>query len=193
MKVLEDIPLRPFTVEEYHRMAEADIFAPDERVELIRGGILGMSPKGRRHVLAVARADRLLQRSLQGRASVYIESPLLKEAWHSEPEPDLIVTSNPDIDAYGPEASVVLVVEVADSSLEYDRTTKVSLYAEAEVPEYWIVNLVDDVLEIRRDPKDGTYLSLTTHRSGESVSPTAWPDLKIDVVELIPPREDERL
>jgi len=138
-------------------------------------------------VIAVAKLDRLFQRLLSDRASTYVQDPLAKKDWHSEPEPDVTVTSNPDVEAYGTEhSSPQLVVEVADTSLEYDRTEKSLLYAEAGVPEYWILNLVDDVLEIHREPRKGAYQLRSIHERGSRVAPLAWPDVELDVSDLIP-------
>ena len=137
-RAVDTIEQRLFTVEEYHRMAEAGILSPDERVELIRGVIHAMSPKKRPHVVAVTGALKLLEKALEGRASVYPEAPLVLTDLDSEPEPDVMVCSNPDFRASGTEATrALLVVEIADSSRSRDLGVKVALYAEAGVPEYW--------------------------------------------------------
>jgi Uma2 family endonuclease len=186
-EVIESVGLRRFTVEEYHLMAETGVFAPEERVELIRGVIRQMTPKGRRHAIAVAKAIQVFAVQLSGRATVFVQDPLLKNGFHSQPEPDVLITSNPDPESYGTEqSSPLLVIEVADSSLKYDRDTKAALYADAEIPEYWVVNLVDDVLELFIHPQAGAYQSRTTYQPGHRISPRAWPDVEIDVAELIP-------
>jgi len=106
---------------------------------------------------------------------------------HWEPESDLCVVSSPDPQSYGTsDNEPLLVIEVSDSSLEYDRTAKVSLYADAGIPEYWIVNLVEDVMGVYRDPEDGNYRSRTIAGPDEATSPVAWPDLKIRSRELLP-------
>ncbi len=184
-RVIDNVGTRQFKIDEYHRMVEAGAFAPGERVELIRGAIREMTPKGRRHVIAVAKLDRIFQRLLADRASTYVQDPLAMKNWHSEPEPDVTVTSDPDVEAYG-DSSPQLVVEVADTSLEYDRTEKSLLYAEAGVPEYWILNLVDDVLEVHRDPRKGVYQTKFIHEQGSSIAPLAWPDLELEVSDLFP-------
>jgi Uma2 family endonuclease len=187
VEVIESERLRRFTVEEYHLMAEAGVFAPDERVELIRGVIREMTPKGRRHAVAVAKAIQVFAVKLSGRATVFVQDPLMKEGLDSEPEPDVVLISNPDPESYGTEQSLpLLVIEIADSSLKYDRFTKAAIYAEAEIPEYWIVNLVDDVLEVFLQPLDGVYQSQTHLRAGQRIAPEAWPDVEIDVDQLIP-------
>lgn len=179
--------LRRFTVEEYHRMAEAGVFDPTERVELIRGVIRTMSPKGRRHVIAVSKAVETFVLGVVGRARVYVQDPMPSDALQSEPEPDLLIVSSPDPEAYGTaEATPLLVIEVADSSLEYDRNVKAPLYAEAGVPEYWLVNLVNDVLEVYREPEGKRYSSRITLRADDMVRPLAWADLEISVRDLLP-------
>lgn len=186
-EVAENVGVRRFTIEEYHRMGKAGVFAPGERVELIRGVIRELTPKGRRHIVAVSRLVSLFPVRLAGRASFLVQDPLKKSGWHSEPEPDFVVTSNPDPDTYGTEQSPpLLVVEVSDTSLDYDRTVKVSLYAEGGVPEYWIINLVDNCLEVHRNPSAGIYQHKSVLQPGERIAPEAWPEIEIDVADLIP-------
>jgi Uma2 family endonuclease len=186
-RAVDTIEQRLFTVEEYHRMAEAGILSPDERVELIRGVIHAMSPKKRPHVVGVTGALKLLEKALEGRASVYPKAPLVLEELDSEPEPDVMVCSNPDFRAYGTEATrALLVVEIADSSRSRDLGVKVALYAEAGVPEYWVVDLAERRLVAFRDPRGGGYQSRSTLDSGARVSPVSWPDIVIDVAALLP-------
>ena len=178
---------RRFTVDEYHRMAETGILAPDERVELIRGVIRKMSPKNRAHVIAAALVHDLLRDALKGLASVYPEAPLVAEEIDSEPQPDVMVCSNPDTRTYGTARTrPLLIVEIADSSVEYDLKEKASLYATAGIPEYWVVNLVDRVLLVFRKPGRGAYEVRLPLSGGESVSPEAWPNLAFEVSSLFP-------
>ena len=182
-----EAPARRFKVEEYHRMVETGILSSDERVELIRGAVREMSPKNRAHVLATRRMFNSLVKELEGRASVYQEAPLVLSKLDSEPEPDLLVCSNPDFEAYGTEATApLLVVEVSDSSLRGDLGDKASLYAEAQIPEYWVVNLVDRVLVVFREPHGGSYLQCSTLELGAFVTPISWPDVKVEVASLFP-------
>lgn len=166
----ETLDQRRFTVEEYHRMAETGIFKPDERVELFRGVVRRMSPKNYSHVVAVTSLYKSLMMSLTGRASVFKEDPLKLVQLDSEPEPDIVVISSPDIEDYG-KSRPLLVVEVADSSLRYDLNAKASLYADAGVPEYWVVNLVDRELVVFRSHHEGDYRDRATYRSGDHVAP----------------------
>ena len=168
-------------------MVETGILSSDERVELIRGAVREMSPKNRAHVLATRRMFNSLVKELEGRASVYQEAPLVLSKLDSEPEPDLLVCSNPDFEAYGTEATKpLLVVEVAESSLRDDLGDKARLYAEAGIPEYWVVNLVDRVLVVFRDPGDGSYRTRSTLEPGARVAPGSWPDLELDIASLFP-------
>jgi len=178
---------RTFTVEEYHRMGEAGVFGPDERVELIWGVIREMSPKGRRHVQAVTLANNLLTPALKGRAIVQIQDPVSLKHSTSEPEPDICVLSSSDPrDAGSEHLESLLVIEVADTLLRFDRRDKAAMYAQAGIVDYWIVNLVEDVLEIHRDPKDGIYQNRMVLKPSDTVSPLAFPDFEIAVRDLIP-------
>lgn len=183
----ETVDQRRFTVDEYHRMAEMGIFKPTERVELFRGVVRRMSPKNWAHVVAVTELYQRLVLVLADRAGLYQEAPLKLIQLDSEPEPDIVATSSPSIKDYGSEnAKPLLVVEVSESSLRYDLNAKAPLYAEAGVPEYWVVNLVDQELVIFRSPVDGVYRDRSTYRSGDRVEPQAWPDVVIEVGELFP-------
>ncbi len=178
---------RRITVEEYHRLAETGILSPDERVELLWGVVRPMSPKNRAHVIAANRICDLLRGKLEGRGRVYKEDPLRAEGLDSEPEPDVMVCSNPDLEAYGTGSMKhLLVVEVAESSLARDLEEKPLLYALASIPEYWVVNLVDRVLEVFRDPVEGRYRHHIRLPMTARVSPQAWPDLEIEVSSLFP-------
>jgi Uma2 family endonuclease len=179
--------LHRFSVDEYHRMAEAGILAEDERVELIHGVIRAMSPINRAHVVTTSRTRQLFAERLAGRASVYEQSPLQLATLASEPEPDVAIYSNPDVDAFGTTATTpLLAIEVADSSLNYDLTTKANLYAEALVPEYWVLDIKLRVVHVFKDPGEGVYQTRTSHESGSRISPLSWPDFDVDTDSLFP-------
>ena len=178
---------RSFTVEQYHRMGEAGVFGPEERVELIRGVIREMSPKGRRHSIAVGLATQIFDRRLEGRASVQVQDALTIEEIRSEPEPDVVVNSSPNPrDVRTEKSKPLLVIEVSDSSLRFDRDQKARIYAKAGIADYWIVNLIDDVLEVCRDPVDGSYETHLVLQATDIVSPLSFPDLEIAVSDLLP-------
>ena len=183
----EDAGLHRFTVDEYHRMGEAGILGEDDRVELIYGVIREMSPINRSHVIATSRTRQLFADGLAGRASVYEQSPLHLEALASEPEPDIAIYSNPDVDAFGTaETAPLLAIEVADSSLSYDLRTKAGLYAEGLVPEYWVLDVQRRMLHVFRNALDGVYQTRAKYEPGSRVAPVSWPDFEIEVEALFP-------
>lgn len=185
----EIISQRPFTVAEYHRLAEVGILRPDERVELIRGVIRQKHPRSRAHVITTTKLLQRMVLSLERRSAVFKGAPLTLTRLDSEPEPDIVATSSPAIEDYG-KSRALLVVEVAETSLRYDLNAKAPLYAEAGVPEYWVVNLVDRELVVFRTPEAGTYRDRTEHGINERVAPEAWPDVVIEVDDLFPTAED---
>ena len=179
---------RRFTLDEYHRMGEAGILGEDDRVELIEGEIVVMSPIGSRHAGAVARASHFFTTRLGGRAIVWPQNPVILRALTSEPQPDVVLLA-PRADFYAsslPEPSdVLLLVEVADSSLLYDRRTKAPLYARAGVPEMWLLNLEADRVEVFRRPTARRYADVRSIGRDERFSPLAFPDLVVTLADLI--------
>jgi Uma2 family endonuclease len=148
-----------FTVDEFHRLGEAGILSRDDRVELIDGEIVHMTPIGPRHASCVRRLIALLSPSAAGRAIVDAQDPL-RLGQHDEPQPDVVLLGpRPDFyrDAHPGPADTLLVIEVADASITYDRTVKLLRYASAGVPEVWIVNLSDDRIEVYRQAAGGVY------------------------------------
>ena len=165
-----------FRVEEFERA-----FQGVPHVELLRGEVYQMSPIGPKHVHKVAQLDARLQETLRGKAVVLVQSPL-RLSEDSEPEPDLMVL-RPPLDRYReklptPE-DVLLLVEVADTSLEFDREVKLPLYAEAGIPEVWLVNLKENLLEFYRDPRGGRYREIRLLSPEEEVSPTLLPEVSL--------------
>ena len=176
-----------FTVDEYHRMGEAGIFHEDDRVELIRGRIVQMSPIGPRHAGCVKYLGNTLVRLLGPRAVVGIQDPVITDA-EGEPQPDVaVLLPRPDFyrDRHPTPDDILLLAEVADTSLSYDRGEKVPLYGEAGVREVWLVNLPDDVIEIYRKPRGNGYADVRTARRGETITPLAFPDVVLDVDEIL--------
>jgi Uma2 family endonuclease len=176
-----------FTTEEYHRMGEVGIFHEDDRVELIAGELIRMAAIGPRHAANVDRINDLFMARLERRAIVRVQNPVQLAA-HSEPEPDIVLLRRrADYYATGhpqPE-DVLLIVEVADTSLGYDRDTKVPLYAAAGIPEVWIADLQGDRLRVFRDPDAGEYRRVEVLTRNDSVAPLAFPDLLFSVDELL--------
>ena len=150
---------RRFTVEEYHRMADSGILTEDDRVELIDGEVIEMAPIGSAHAAHVRHLDRLLHERLEDQAIVSVQNPL-RLGDRSEPEPDIALLEPRDdayLNAHPTAADVYLVVEVAETSLEYDRETKLPLYAAHGVPVVWLVDLRAGRVELCDQPADGEY------------------------------------
>jgi len=182
-----EVTRKLFTVDEYYRMAEAGILDPDARLELIEGEILEMSPVGTRHVACVNRANALFVKRFGDRAIVSVQNPL-RLSNYTEPQPDIVVLKPRD-DYYEEKRIVwedaLLVIEVSDTTIRRDRDLKLPLYAKAGVSELWIEDLRRNTLFVYRDPGPATYgQSLTLHR-GDSISLLAFPDIAINVDELI--------
>jgi Uma2 family endonuclease len=175
---------------QYDRMIEAGVFdqRKRQRIELIRGEIREMNPIGSVHEVVVDRLnewslENLPKRKVWVRVQNSIGIPLLESA----PEPDLAWVARRDYSRGRPTAAdVLLVVEVAESSLAYDRGEKADLYAEAGIAEYWVVNLPDRSVEVRREPLAGRYASLPTLRGDAEVRPLAMPELVLRPAILFP-------
>jgi Uma2 family endonuclease len=183
-----EISKRLFTVHDYHRMVAAGILTEDDRVELIHGEILAMSPIGPRHSAAVLRATQELVRLVSGRAIVGVQGSIRLDEY-DEPQPDIYLL-RPKEDFYasghaGP-ADIFLIIEMADSSLEYDQGLKMRLYAETGVPEYWVADIRNDGLVAYAEPKENTYSVVRQFRRGNVLTPSLLPDCKIPVDALLP-------
>jgi Uma2 family endonuclease len=178
---------RYFTVDEYHRMGEAGIFSEDDRVELIEGEILKMSPIGSHHAATVNRLNRQLNIVLGNRAVVSVQNPIVLNDL-SEPQPDLAVVK-PRADFYAqahPTAGdALLVIEVADTTAAYDRDIKLPAYARSGVPEVWIIDLPADIIESHANPAGGIYQNTRPYRRGETLAPIAFPDCEIEVATIL--------
>lgn len=156
------IAARPhqFTVADFHRMAAAGILNEDSRVELIRGQIIDMAPIGAPHLNMVNRLTRLLPAILGDLGILSVQNPVRLDDG-SEPQPDVAVLKPrpEEYETATPRAAdVLLVIEVAETSIDDDRAVKAPLYAGSGIPEYWIVNIVDRVVEVYRQPENGQYL-----------------------------------
>jgi Uma2 family endonuclease len=176
-----------FSVDEYDRLGEAGILGEDDRVELIEGEIVMMTPIGLRHAACVNTLAFLLIEQYGRRAIVQIQNPIVLDQ-RSEPQPDLTVL-RPREDRYSGSrpsaADTLLAIEVADSSIGYDRSTKLPLYARSSIAEVWIVDLVRDVVDTYRKPFEGGYAERRTYRRGERLSlPELSAELAVD--DLLP-------
>ncbi len=178
---------RRFNVVEYYRMADAGILDEDDRVELIRGEIIEMPPIGVGHASVVDRANRLFVFTFRDSVVVRIQNPLRISA-RDEPVPDLMLLK-PRTDFYRerhpmPE-DVLLLVEVSDTTLSYDRDKKLPLYAMAGVPEVWIVDLKAQVVRVFLHPVEGHYRDTRTAGHGDHLAPLAFPDMHLAVNDIL--------
>ncbi len=178
---------RLFTVGEYYAMASAGVLADGERLELIDGEIIAMSPIGNEHSASVDLAAHLLGPAASGRANVRIQNHLRLDE-RNQPEPDIALIKWRD-DFYRHRApgagDVLLLIEVSDSSLSYDRNVKLALYARFLIPEVWLANIPARAVEAYSEPVDGKYATARVYRPGETISPAAFPDIALPVSELV--------
>jgi Uma2 family endonuclease len=175
---------RLFTVEEYDRMVEVGILGENDRVELIEGEIVEMSPIGYRHGACVANLTRIFNRRLDDRAVVWSQSAVTVSA-RSKPEPDVgLLRPRSYFDGHPGIGDIFLLIEVAESSLAYDRTVKLGLYAAAGVPEYWVVDAESCTVETFRTPIGGGYRDSRRYSRDELIAPGAFPDVAFRVAEV---------
>jgi Uma2 family endonuclease len=175
--------IRPLRRVEFEKLAELGAFDEDERIELIRGALVPMNAIGSRHNGVVARITRLFVLATDGRATVTVQGPIAASD-DSEPQPDLMLVPLGDYDDENPTAAFLLI-EVADSSLEYDRGVKLGIYAEAKVPEYWIIDVKGRRIEVYTEPQGLEYRNVRHFGIGESVSPLHFPDVVFAVSDII--------
>ena len=182
MEALDLEPMR-WTRQEYERLGELGVFDDKPRVELIEGQIVTLSPQGSDHSKAIARLTTLLVRLFSETHYVRVQCPL-NSGLDSQPEPDFCILRQQLMDEidHHPE-SADLVLEVSESSLARDRK-KARLYAACLIPEYWIVNLKQQRLEVYRDPLEDGYGQTRIYRLEEEIEPVAWPGLKLKVSSL---------
>jgi Uma2 family endonuclease len=176
-----------FNVKEYYRMAETGVLRPDARVELLDGKVIDMSPIGPFHGSITKYLSKIFFGAAKGRWITAVQDPVRLDD-HSEPQPDLMLLK-PVADFYRkrhpqPE-DVFLLIEVSDTTLTTDRDDKIPAYGHAGITEVWIINLADLTIEVYREPHFTGYGSKTILRAGEKVSPQAFPDVIVDVAELM--------
>lgn len=182
-------PLHELSVEDYHRLGEAGVLAADSRVELIDGALVGMAPIGSVHASVVSQLTTDFARSLGDRAIVWTQNPV-QLGPRSEPQPDILLL-RPRPDAYRtglPTApDVLLLIEVSDASLHYDRSVKLPLYARHGVREVWVIDLVGRALGIHRRPELGAYMVEWACTAADRVSPEALRDIEVDLAPILGP------
>ena len=183
------VPHRTFTVDEYYRMADAGVFGPDERTELLDGEIIVMTPPGERHASMVDRLTMLLARAAGEEFIVRVQNPL-RLGTRTEPQPDVTVLRYRD-DFYssghpGP-GDALVVVEVADSSLSLDRGYKLGMYARAGVREFWLVDAKRGAVTVYADPAAGSYTREHEYRRGQAWSSAALGGRQIRTDDVVGP------
>jgi Uma2 family endonuclease len=176
----------PFTVEDFHRLAEVGVLREGDRVELVDGQVVEMSPIGGPHAACVRRLIAIFARHVRDVAVIDVQDPIVLGP-RDQPQPDITLL-RPRADGYRDHPrppAILLVVEVADTTLAYDRGVKVPLYARAGIPEAWLVDLGAERIHIHRDPAAGGYRSIQVLSRGEAVTPLAFPDVTLAVGEIL--------
>ncbi len=176
---------RLLTVDEYHRMGEAGILTEDDRVELIEGELVAMAPIGSEHAAASNSLNRLLMQAVGNRGIVSVGNPV-RLSRRSEPQPDFAVLKpRDDYRTRLPQPEdTLLVVEVANTSLDFDRKVKLALYARSGIPEVWIVNLPAEEVEIHRSPVGDSYTSAARAGRSDTLTIQAMPRVRIPVAKI---------
>ncbi len=178
---------RRFTISEYHQMAEVGILTPSDRVELINGEILEMSPIGKRHAACVNRLNQLFSQTLGDRILMSVQNPILLNNL-SEPQPDIALLQ-PRTDFYAsghPQpADIFLIVEVADSSINYDQEVKIPLYSASGITEVWLIDLNQNTLQVYQQPTPSNYQIIQQFQPENSLSSLAFPEINFRVDQMI--------
>lgn len=178
---------RLFTVDQYHRMIETGIIHEGDRVELIRGEIVEMASIGTKHAASVRRLTRLFFNKFGEQVLVSPQNPVEVDEY-SEPEPDIAILRPQDdfyASAHPTPEDVFLLIEVSDSTIRYDRTVKIPLYAEDNIAEAWIVDVNAELVEVYRQPSATGYRSLQTFTRGQTIELLAFPEVSIEVDEIL--------
>ncbi len=184
--------IKRFTLEEYHRLSELGFLTEGDRIELIRGELVYMAAKGTAHEVCLTKLIRALPKLLSDQATVRCQSPILLTG--SEPEPDFTIVKNRSddyLESHPNSADVWLLIEISDSSLTYDQETKLSLYAENNIQDYWIFNLLENILETYSEPYqkfqgDFGYQIKRVLLPNEAIALPHFPDLILDLSKTFP-------
>jgi len=172
-----------FTVDEYYKMIELGMLKDYEKAEIIEGELISQMLIGEKHSAVVEKLSETLRDKLGKSVSLRNQQPI-KFSDYNEPQPDLAVLQRRD-DFYFYEKpvpkDVLVLIEISDATLKYDRNTKLLLYAEAEIPEAWIVNLPNNIVEIHQKPSNGIYQLTKIFKRGETVESEMLPNLRLKV------------
>lgn len=174
--------IRPLRRVEYEQLVALGAFQ-DERIELLEGALVAMSPIGTSHDFAVQKLTRLLVLALEGRAAVRCQSSFAALEY-SEPEPDFAVVALADYETAHP-SEAHLIIEVAESSLAMDRGKKLRIYASCAIPEYWVVNLPERCIEVYTGPTPGAYAQVERYERGQSIRLVAFPEIAFAVADIL--------
>ncbi|MBA2493186.1 MAG: Uma2 family endonuclease [Acidobacteria bacterium] len=175
-----------FSVDEYYKMIELGMLKDYEKAEIIEGELIQKMPIGNRHASVVNFLNRIFVKDVSDDILVGVQNPIRLTDF-DEPEPDIVLADLTKYDGkrHPRPSEILLIVEVSDSTLKYDRDTKLSLYAEAEIPEVWIVNLKNDIIEVHQKPNSGIYQLAQIFKRGESIKSVILPHLEIKVDEIL--------
>ncbi len=184
---------RKFTIEEYHQLVDLGFFTENDRIELIRGEIIEMAPKRTPHSVCNSLLWKQLYNLIEEQAEIRVQEPIVLPS-NSEPEPDVVIARKKDdnyLSAHPTAADIILVIEISDSTLKYDRETKLPLYAEAGINHYWIVNLVDNHLEVYTNPfvdnqNNFGYKSKSIFLINENIAIPKFNDVVLELANIFP-------
>ena len=178
-----------FTTEDFYRLYENGLFDSKDRIELLNGDIIIMHPVGWRHANAITNLNSDLGEQARRRFKISPQNPVELERY-SAPQPDLALVpwSRGNSKRHPAPEEVFLIIEVADTSLRYDREEKLRAYAATGIREFWLLNLQDDILEIYRQPEGPAYREQLTIPADGAASPLAFPDVTIALADILPPR-----
>ena len=186
VRMAERLLKGPFTVDAFQRLAVVGVLREEDRVELIAGQVVEMTPIGDRHAGCVRRLNRLFAQNLLDVAVIDVQNPVVLGT-HDAPQPDVVLL-RPRADAYPkhPRATdILLVVEVAETLLAYDRDIKIPLYARAGIPEAWLVDLSADRIHVYREPAGGEYASVRLVSRGDGITPLKFPNVTLSADEIL--------
>jgi Uma2 family endonuclease len=180
--------IRLLTSAEYYRMMETGIIHEGERVELISGQIFTMAVKGIRHTICTRRLFKQLIALIGEQADVQSQDPITLPN-NSEPEPDVVIAKLREDNyenSHPLPADIILIIEVSDTTLKFDREVKAPLYAAAGINEYWIINLIDNRLEVHRQPENGIYTNVQMLMPPRSINPPEFPEITLNISDFFP-------
>lgn len=175
-----------FTVDEYYKMIELGMLKDYEKAEIIEGELIRKMTVGNRHASVVNMLNRFFSRNVGDEILVSVQNPI-RLSDYNEPEPDLVLADLTKFDGkrHPQPGEILLVIEVSDSTVKYDRNTKLSLYGEAAIPEVWIVNLQNNIIEVHQKPSDGIYQLTKIFKRGEKINSEIVPDVSISADEIL--------